>query len=140
MITAGFPSLQTLVILRLSEPPAIRGAAQPVVVATRAKELLAIGQAKADMLGLVVARVLGRVTVHRGDMVAVQVMGSVESLQAGADPGNDRVRPASRSPEPLYSQQASSVNSAPSLSQSLVSRAVAYAMTASTIAARSASS
>jgi PadR family transcriptional regulator PadR len=45
------------------------------------------------MLGLVVARVLGLVTVHCGDMVAVQMMGGVESPQAGADPGNDRVRP-----------------------------------------------
>src|SRR5579859_3331677 len=48
--------------------------------------------------------------------------------------------PESRSPEPVYSQQAAPVNSEPSLSQSLVSTAVAYAMTASTIAARSASS
>jgi hypothetical protein len=45
------------------------------------------------MLGLVVARVLGLVAVDCGDMVAVQVMGGVESLQAGDDPRNDRIRP-----------------------------------------------
>src|SRR6202042_1318209 len=56
-------------------------------------ELVAASQAEADMLGLVVAGVLGLVTVHGGDMVAVQVMGGVESLQAGAGPGNDRARP-----------------------------------------------
>ena len=92
------------------------------------------------MLGLVVARVLGIVTAHCGDMVAIQVMGGVESLNAGLILATIASGPESRSPEPLYSQQASSVNSEPSLSQSLVSSAVAYAMTASTIAARSASS
>src|SRR6202034_3541220 len=77
----------------VGEPPAVRSAAQPVVVAARAQEFLALGQAKADMLGLVVARVLGLVTMHGGDMVAVQVMGRVESLHARADPGHDRRRP-----------------------------------------------